>query len=101
MNAGSEHMDEELKKLLEELSTALGEAVKDSARVRELLKKIEQSSAGTNLSLAVVLGARDRKTEIQKFVYGFEGSQERKSSARRVSAFDRRFLRALRIRLPD
>lgn len=94
-------MNDELKNLLEELSTALGEAVKDSARVRELLKIIEQRSAATNLSLAVVLGARDRKTEIQKFVYGFEGNKDRKGSARRVSAFDRRFLRALRICLPD
>lgn len=94
-------MSDELKKLLEELSEAIGEAVRDSSRVRELLARIEKSSADPNLSLAVVLGARDRKTEIQKFVYGFEGSGGKKSGARRVSAFDRRFLRALRIRLPD
>ena len=101
MNANGDSMSEEMKKLLEELSAALGEAVKDSAKVRDLLRKIEKSSSSTNLTLAVVLGARDRKTEIQKFVYGFEGGQEKKGSLRRVSAFDRRFLRALRIRLPD
>ena len=94
-------MSEELKKILEELSEAIGEAVRDSARVRELLGRIEKSSADPTLSLAVVLGARDRKTEIQKFVYGFESAGGKKSSSRRVSAFDRRFLRALRIKLPD
>jgi len=94
-------MSEDLKKLMEELSNVLGEVVRDSSRIRGLLRKIEEKGADANLTLAIILGIKDKRTEIQKIVYGSEQVTERKSSVRRISAFDRRFLRALRIKLPD
>jgi hypothetical protein len=96
-----EQKSEELKILMEKLSQALSGVIQESTQVRSLLRKIEEGGYDANLTLAVVLGLKDKSTEIHQIVYGPENSKSKKSTARRISAFDRRFLRALRIRLPD
>ena len=93
-------MSEETKKLLDELREALRDAVSDSQRVRGILKRIEEKDHITNLSLTVILGLKDQPAEIQQIIYGSKRS-ERTSSVRRLSAYDRRFLKALRITIAD
>ena len=89
-----------LKGLMEELGRVLGEVIQDSERVKELLKLIEKSGYAANLTLAVVLGPNERHAELRQIIYGKEKT-ERKTASRRLSAFDKRFLRALRIQMPD
>lgn len=94
-------MSEEIKNLMEELSTVLGDVVQESEKVRNILQKIEAAGADPNITLAIVLGVHGQHTEIHKIVYGKDRQQGFRATQRRVSAFDRRFLRALRIQLPD
>jgi len=94
-------MSDELKGLIEKLSRALGDTIQESDKIRSLLRKLEDEGFDASITLAVILGLKNRNTEIRQVIYGPEKNQVKKTSSRRVSAFDRRFLRALRIELPD
>ena len=94
-------MSEDIKNLVEQLSSALGDALRESEKVRSVLRKIEESGADMNITLAIVLGVHGQNTEIHKIVYGKDRQQGFRAAQRRVSAFDKRFLRALRIQLPE
>lgn len=96
-------MDEDLKPLLEQLSTTLREAIRASAKLQELLREIENRGFTPSLTLGVVLGRTEtgeRAEEIQETLIG-PTVTERPVSIRRLSAFDRKFLRALRIQMPS
>lgn len=94
-------MSDELKILIDKLSRSLGERIQQSEEIRSLLKRIEDEGFDANITLAVILGLKNRNTEIRQVIYGPEKNKMKKTSSRRVSAFDRRFLRALKIELPD
>jgi len=94
-------MSEELKKLVEQLGRALEETIRDSGRIRGIMERIEEAGQDSGITLAILLGLRAQNREIQRIVYGPEKGKDRKVSPRRISAFDRRFLGALRIQLPD
>ena len=94
-------MSDELKGLIDKLSRALGESIQQSDEIGKLLKKIEDEGFDANITLAVILGLKNRNTEIRQVIYGPEKNKVKRTSSRRVSAFDRRFLRALKIELPD
>ena len=94
-------MSNELKELMEQLGQALEEVVRDSSRIRGLIQEIEKSGHEASLSLAVILGLKGKGSELRRTIYGSGKSHGTRSSAHRVSAFDRRFLRALKIELPD
>ena len=94
-------MSDELKGLIDKLSRALGESIQQSDEIGKLLKKIEDEGFDANITLAVILGLKNRSTEIRQVIYGPEKNKVKRTSSRRVSAFDRRFLRALKIELPD
>ncbi len=94
-------MSEDIKNLVEQLSVALGDVLRESGKVRDILRKIEEAGVDTNTTLAIVLGVHGQNTEVHKIVYGKDRQQGVRASQRRVSAFDRRFLRALRIQLPE
>ena len=94
-------MSNELKELMEQLGQALEEIVRDSSRIRDLIREIEKSGHETSLSLAVLLGLKGKGAELRRTIYGSGKGHGARSSAHRVSAFDRRFLRALKIELPD
>ena len=94
-------MDEDLKALLEQLSGALREEIRDSAQLQEILREIESRGYRVSLSLGVVLGRSDSGEEIQETLLGPATGAERGPAARRLSAFDRKFLRALRIQIPN
>jgi hypothetical protein len=94
-------MSDELKGLIDQLSRALGDGIEQSEEIRHLLKQIEDEGFDANITLAVILGLKNRNTEIRQVIYGPEKSKVNKTSTRRVSAFDRRFLRALKIELPE
>lgn len=96
-----QQMSDELKGLIDKLSRALGETMQSSDEIRRLLKEIEDEGYEANITLAVILGLKNRNTEIRQVIYGPEKNKMKKTSSRRISAFDRRFLRALRIELPD
>lgn len=94
-------MSENLKKLVEELSLALKDSIHESEKIRGLLHRIEEGGYDATVTLAILLNLKNQNTEIQKTVYGPAKGRDRKVAGRRISAFDRRFLRALKIRLPD
>ena len=94
-------MSDELKILIDKLSRSLGERIQQSEEIRSLLKRIEDEGFDANITLAVILGLKNRNTEIRQVIYRPEKNKMKKTSSRRVSAFDRRFLRALKIELPD
>ena len=94
-------MSEEFRNLMVQLSHALGEALQESDKVKNILRRIEDAGADSGITLALVLGMQGQNTEIHKVVLGRERSQGIRATQRRVSAFDRRFLRALRIQLPE
>ena len=94
-------MSNELKELMEQLGQALEEIVRDSSRIRDLIREIEKSGHEASLSLAVLLGLKGKGAELRRTIYGSGKGHGVRSSAHRVSAFDRRFLRALKIELPD
>jgi hypothetical protein len=93
-------MDDELKGLLERLSLSLREAIKNSEKFQETLRELESRGTSPSLTLGIVLGKNERAEEIQESLLG-PGAQERPVSIRRLSAFDRKFLRALRIQMPS
>lgn len=95
-------MDEDLKPILEQLSITLRDAIRGSEKFQELLREIENRGFTPSLTLGVVLGRTDtgeRAEEIQETLVG-PAVPERPVSIRRLSAFDRKFLRALRIQMP-
>lgn len=94
-------MNNDLKRLIDKLSRALRKVIRESEDIGALMRSIEEGGYDATVTLEVLLGLRDQSREIQKTVYGPEKARGRKTASRRVSAFDRRFLRALRIRLPD
>jgi hypothetical protein len=96
-------MDDELKGILEQLSTALRDAIRGSERLQEILREIESRGITPSLTMGVVLGRPDsgeRPEEIQQTLIG-PAMTDRPVSIRRLSAFDRKFLRALRIQMPS
>ena len=94
-------MSTELKELMEQLGQALEDSIRDSDRIRGLIREIEKSGHEASISLAVLLSFKGKGAELRRTVYGSGKGQGVRSSAHRVSAFDRRFLRALKIELPD
>ena len=96
-------MDDDLKGLLDHMSEALKDAIRGSEKLQELLQEIEKRGYTPSLTVGVVLGRTDtgeRAEEIQETLIGPVVS-ERPVSIRRLSAFDRKFLRALRIQMPS
>jgi hypothetical protein len=96
-------MDDELKGILERLSGELRDAIRGSAKLQEILGEIESRGITPSLTMGVVLGRPDsgeRPEEIQETLIG-PAVPERPVSIRRLSAFDRKFLRALRIQMPS
>jgi len=94
-------MSNELKELMEQLGQALERVVRDSDQIRGLISEIEKSGHEASFSLAVFLGRKGKGSELRRTIYGSGKGHGPRSSAHRVSAFDRRFLRALKIELPD
>lgn len=95
-------MDEDLKPILEQLRQTLRDAIRGSEKLQELLGEIENRGFTPSLTLGVVLGRTEtgeRAEEIQETLIG-PSVPERPVSIRRLSAFDRKFLRALRIQMP-
>lgn len=96
-------MDDDLKGLLDTLSATLKDAVRDSEKLQELLRDFESRGYTPSLSFGVALGragSGERAEEIQETIIG-PAVPERPVSIRRLSAFDRKFLRALRIQMPS
>jgi len=96
-------MDDELKGILERLSGELRDAIRGSAKLQEILGEIEARGITPSLTMGVVLGRPDsgeRPEEIQETLIG-PAVSERPVSIRRLSAFDKKFLRALRIQMPS
>lgn len=96
-------MDEDLKPLLEQLTLTLREAIRGSEKLQELLRELENRGFTPSLTLNIILGRSDtgaRVEEIQETLVG-PVVPERPVSIRRLSAFDRKFLRALRIQMPS
>lgn len=93
-------MDDDLKALIEKLSLNLREAIRGSEKLQEVLRELEIRGYTTSLTLGIVLGRNDRTEEIQETLIG-PGNPERPISMRRLSAFDRKFLRALKIQIPS
>jgi len=95
-------IDDNLKPLLEHLSNSLRDAIRGSDKVQELLHEIEERGLTPSLTLGIVLARTEsgaRAEEIQETLIG-PATTERPVSIRRLSAFDRKFLRALRIQMP-
>ena len=96
-------MDDDLKGLLDQMSDALKDAIRGSEKLQGLLHEIENRGYTPSLTVGVVLGRTgtgERTEEIQETLIGPVVS-ERPVSIRRLSAFDRKFLRALRIQMPS
>jgi len=96
-------MDDDLKGLLEQLSTSLKDAIRGSEKLQEILHEIEGRGYTPSLTVGVVLGRAgtgERAEDIQETLVG-PAVPERPVSIRRLSAFDRKFLRALRIQMPS
>ena len=96
-------MDDELKGILERLSGELRDAIGGSAKLQEILGEIESRGITPSLTMGVVLARPDsgeRPEEIQETLIG-PAVTERPVSIRRLSAFDKKFLRALRIQMPS
>lgn len=96
-------MDDDLKALLEQMSETLKDAIRGSEKLQELLHELETRGYTPSLTVGVVLGKTgtgERAEEIQETLIGPVVS-ERPVSIRRLSAFDRKFLRALRIQMPS
>jgi hypothetical protein len=95
-------MSNELKELMEQLGQALERVVRDSDQIRGIISEIEKSGHEASFSLAVLPGGfKGKGSELRRTIYGSGKGHGTRSSAHRVSAFDRRFLRALKIELPD
>jgi hypothetical protein len=96
-------MDDELKGLLDQLGLALKDAIRGSEKFQEILREIESRGYTPSLTIGIVLaraGTGERSEEIQETLVG-PAIADRPVSIRRLSAFDRKFLRALRIQMPS
>jgi len=92
--------DDDLKTLLDRIGKSVRETIRSSEPVQEALRELETRGYTPSLTLGIALGRSDRGEEIQETLIG-PGPQERPVSIRRLSAFDRKFLRALRIQNPS
>jgi hypothetical protein len=92
--------DDDLKALLDRIGQGVRDAIRTSEAVQEVLRELESRGYTPSLTLGIALGRSDRGEEIQETLIG-PGPQERPVSIRRLSAFDRKFLRALRIQNPS
>ena len=95
-------MDDDIKGLLDHMSDALKDAIRGSEKIQELLHEIENRGYTPSMTVGVVLGRTgtgERAEEIQETLIG-PVVPERPVSIRRLSAFDRKFLRACAFRCP-
>jgi len=97
---GTVKADDELRALLDRLGRSMREAIRGSEDLQEALRELEARGYTPSLTLGIALGRSERGEEIQETLLG-PGPQERPVSIRRLSAFDRKFLRALRIQNPS
>ena len=96
-------IDDDLKGLLDQLSATLKDTIRGSEKFQELLHEIENRGYTPSITVGIVLGRAktgERAEEIQETLIG-PAVPERPVSIRRLSAFDRKFLRALRIQMPS
>ncbi len=91
--------EKEIKELMKRLGTAINESVQDSQEIQTLLQDLEERGYSLNLSLAVIVGLNKDGQSEMKLKKILEGINEDLST--RTTSFDRRFLKALRIRLSE
>jgi hypothetical protein len=92
-------MERDIKDIMRRLGEVINETLQESEKIQQILHEVEEKGYALNLSLAVLMGLGK----------GREGSPrqkkapdaEREGPDHRPTAFDRKFLRALKLRLPD
>ena len=53
----------------------MNESIQESEEIKGLLRRLERGGYDATVTLAILLGLKDKQTEIQKTVYGPEKSR--------------------------
>ena len=94
-----EDIDGEVKEIMKKLGTAINEVVQDSEEIQHLLQEMEERGFSLTLSLAVIVGLNRKGEPKKKLQQMLKGINEELNT--RTTSFDRRFLKALRIKLSE
>ena len=92
-------IDGEVKEIMKKLGTAINEVVQDSEEIQHLLQEMEERGFSLTLSLAVIVGLNRKGEPKKKLKQMIKGINEELNT--RTTSFDRRFLKALRIKLSE
>lgn len=92
-------MDDDVKELIQRLGKAINETMAESETIRGLLREIEERGFSLTISLGVMVGSTEEKRRRRPARSAEEKDGEERRP--RPSAFDRKFLKALRIRLTE
>jgi hypothetical protein len=92
-------IDREVKEIMKKLGTAINEVVQDSEEIQHLLQEMEERGFSLTLSLAVIVGLNRKGEPKKKLQQMIKGINEELNT--RTTSFDRRFLKALRIKLSE
>ncbi len=91
-------MDKDIKDIMKRLGSAINDTLQDSEKIQKLLQELESKGFTLTLSLAVMVGINNfnnpRRRPRQPAAAG-EGE------GNPTTAFDRKFLKALRIKLTE
>ncbi len=92
-------MNRELRDIMKRLGEVINEALQESDKMKDILREVEERGYTLTLSLAVIVaGKEDAERRRRQPRPAREGTEAQKPAA---TTFDRRFLKALRIKMPE
>jgi hypothetical protein len=91
-------MNKDIREIMRRLGEVVNETMQESERVRNLLVDIEKQGYTVTLSLAVVIGSDDGRNPRKRPRQPARAGEEADGG---TSAFDRKFMKALRIRYSE
>jgi hypothetical protein len=94
-------MDGRMKEMMKRLGEAINESLQDAEKVQSILREMEEKGYTLTLSLGVIVGPKGQQQEIPRRRPRPSPAEEGKGLEAQPTPFDRKFLKALRIRIAE
>jgi uncharacterized protein (UPF0335 family) len=92
-------VNKELRDIMRRLGEVINETLQESDKLKEILHEVEQRGYSLTLSLAVIVAGKEDAERRRRLPRPAKDAGE--ASPPKTSTFDRKFLKALRIRMPE
>lgn len=99
--AGRVELDDQLRKLIEDLGVAINDALSDAGEVRHAIEAVRAAGYDVFLVLEATIGVRQRGPEDKDPTAGGADAPASGEVQLRVNDQDMKFLRSLKIRVDD